>query len=350
MTDLYYFRDHHGNFGDALNDWLWDALLPNRKEQAPGLWLSGIGTILNHKMPAGRRWAIMGSGVGYGGLPRGFGGPDWDVLALRGPLSAQRLGVEPDRAVTDAAMLLSLLPDYAPAATARAERKGIAFIPHYMSVRGSAWREACHQAGLTYIDPCSDSRAILAAVGRSELVIADAMHGAIAADILRTPWVPASINRTTDSFKWTDWCLSMGLTHQPDSLLPSTLSDLLKNKALGLYGEDFLCTGADHDTLCRRHERRSAGAGSPVRALRNKLVKRLVREGAEGAMALERTLAAPVSARRIERAAAALAALGRRRPCLSAEATFREKRDRMAEALATLAQRHGIAASRELAL
>src|SRR5262249_35878333 len=49
-----------------------------------------------------------------------------------------------------------------------------------------------------------------------------ALHGAIAADTLRVPWIPVHDSRNDDTllFKWQDWCLSVGLDHQPHFLAP----------------------------------------------------------------------------------------------------------------------------------
>ena len=46
------------------------------------------------------------------------------------------------------------------------------------------------------------------------------MHGAIVADALRTPWIPVVTSPRILSFKWQDWCASIGVPYQPWILLP----------------------------------------------------------------------------------------------------------------------------------
>ncbi|RVI74215.1 polysaccharide pyruvyl transferase family protein, partial [Sinorhizobium meliloti] len=43
----YYWESQHGNFGDDLNLWLWDFLLPGFREVHPETLLVGVGTVLN---------------------------------------------------------------------------------------------------------------------------------------------------------------------------------------------------------------------------------------------------------------------------------------------------------------
>jgi succinoglycan biosynthesis protein ExoV len=66
---LYYFKVHHGNFGDDLNPWLWPQLLPELMQGAGDELLVGIGTLLNHRLPAAPLKHVFGSGHGYGRKP-----------------------------------------------------------------------------------------------------------------------------------------------------------------------------------------------------------------------------------------------------------------------------------------
>jgi succinoglycan biosynthesis protein ExoV len=55
------------NFGDALNTWLWDRLLPGFRDVHPDTWLVGVGTVLGGDMlPRTGRKLVLGSGCGYG--------------------------------------------------------------------------------------------------------------------------------------------------------------------------------------------------------------------------------------------------------------------------------------------
>ena len=67
---LYYFKDRHGNFGDDLNPWLWGQLLPEVLRGPSDELFVGIGTLLNHRLPAAPIKHVFGSGHGYGGFTR----------------------------------------------------------------------------------------------------------------------------------------------------------------------------------------------------------------------------------------------------------------------------------------
>ena len=337
---LYYFYDHHGNFGDALNDWMWDSLLPDREAHSEDVWISGIGTILNHKMPRGRSWAVMGSGIGYGAPPVDFGDKNWKVFAVRGPLSARVLGLPREKAITDAAMLLALLPEYASASSTN--RSGVAFMPHYMSMAGGRWEDVCRLAGIDFINPCSDTKSILSKIKSAKLVIADAMHGAIVADTLRTPWIAASLNATTDSFKWNDWCASMEVKHEPRKIPASTLSDVVKSRSLRMYGENMLMDGADYDALVNFHSYRSKASSSPLAQLGFKISKRLVRDVSSIGNSIEQSFIPNLSRHKIERAADTLQRIADLPPTLSKDTVFHERREQMSRALSDLAKNNGV--------
>ena len=53
----YHWPSHHGNFGDDLNLWLWDALLPGLRDVREETLLVGVGTVLNPTLlPTGSGW------------------------------------------------------------------------------------------------------------------------------------------------------------------------------------------------------------------------------------------------------------------------------------------------------
>ncbi|WP_230279986.1 hypothetical protein [Croceicoccus sp. Ery15] len=69
--DLLYFKIASGNFGDDLNDWLWDGLIPGWRDWAPETVLVGLGTVLKQGfVPDDRRKLVLGSGYGYGAAPK----------------------------------------------------------------------------------------------------------------------------------------------------------------------------------------------------------------------------------------------------------------------------------------
>ena len=206
------------NFGDALNPWLWSRLLPGFFDRDPSTIFVGIGTILDDRVPAGPAKLVFSSGTGYGSPP--VVDDRWRFSCVRGPLSAEALGLPPDRAVTDGAALLPLV--YRGVVPHR--RRGIAFMPHHVSKRHYDWRPICRRLGMTYLDPDAPVARLLDHIAGAEQVLTEAMHGAIVADTLRVPWVAVSIYDHINAFKWDDWCRSMELSYRPEQI-PSITSN-----------------------------------------------------------------------------------------------------------------------------
>lgn len=215
---LYYYRFSKGikNFGDDLNPWLWKQLIPGELNGDRQSIFVGIGTLLNDHLPKASQTVVFSSGVGYGkGLPNM--NESWKIYCLRGPLSAKRLGVAEELAVTDGAVLIRRL--FNP--TGKKLHK-FAFMPHIKHAikGGKVWKAICEELGYKYIDPRSPLQDVLSAINHTEVLLAEAMHGAIVADTLRVPWIPVCTDSTILSFKWQDWCLSMKVKYQPQYVLP----------------------------------------------------------------------------------------------------------------------------------
>lgn len=66
---LFYYKDKDGNFGDDLNMWLWDRLLPNAFDDSQDEWISVIGSIIHSDMPEGKKKLVFSSGAGCGHAP-----------------------------------------------------------------------------------------------------------------------------------------------------------------------------------------------------------------------------------------------------------------------------------------
>lgn len=208
---LYYYKDKIGNFGDDLNVWLWDRLLPGFFDNDDRIIFVGIGTLLNSLMPRTPYRVVFSSGVGYKDLPSPVDA-SWKIYCVRGPLSASKLGISKNLAITDGAALLRTIdfPELP-------KKYKITFIPHHLS-HLSNWEKFCKITGINYINPSESVDLVLTQIRESQLVIAEAMHGAIVADTFRVPWIPARLHNHILNFKWQDWCLSLGLQYRPATL------------------------------------------------------------------------------------------------------------------------------------
>lgn len=206
---LFHWASSHGNFGDDMNLFLWEHFLPDVFDGNDEALFIGIGTILSADIPRARHRIVMGSGTGYGRLPADLGNGVWRIYAVRGPLTARAIGVDPVFAVADPAILLPLLPDFAPTS-----REGVAFVPHWTTAEEGVWQTACARAGVDFIDPRHEAQRVIRQIASARLVIAESMHGAIVADAFRVPWIAVVSGRDTP-LKWHDWALALDMEYRP---------------------------------------------------------------------------------------------------------------------------------------
>ncbi len=216
-----FYWGYSPNFGDQLNPWLWPKLMGDifADGDADKSVFVGIGTLLGiesqaHYPPQALK-AVMGAGAGYG--QRLSFDEKWKFYAVRGPLTAERLGLDARLAVTDGAVLLRTVP----LAAQKTKKYPVSYMPHWESRKHWDWTRLENEIGLHIIDPTDkDVDKLLGEIAASELVIAEAMHGAIVADALRVPWIPVKMHGHILDFKWRDWCASLELSYEPVQLEP----------------------------------------------------------------------------------------------------------------------------------
>jgi Polysaccharide pyruvyl transferase len=211
---LHYYKDPRGNFGDDLNPWLWSRLIPDLIDDDARTLFLGIGTILRSNLPRRSGKVVFGSGVGYGEPPSLD--ERWRVYGVRGPRTAAALGLDPEAALTDPAVLVRLFMEPA----RRTERSGIAFVPHHETV----WRAdaqdiqlgaIARENDMIFVDPRSPVDRVIDQIRRARFVVAEAMHGAILADAFRVPWRPVRLYSHVLALKWHDWMGSLGIPYEP---------------------------------------------------------------------------------------------------------------------------------------
>lgn len=216
---LFYFKHPVGNFGDDLNDWLWDELLPGWREWSPEVILFGVGTLLNEENLNPYRSArllVLGSGVGYGTVPVLPLEEYWDFRSVRGPESSKILGLPDNRGLIDPTIMLPELDEFQ---NLPKSEKPI-FIPHIGSVDRQDWQATCQKIGIDFIPPSGDAKAIIRKIAGSPLVLAESMHAAIIADAFRVPWVAVSVSHQFNTDKWYDWTQSLDMKLHVRPLFP----------------------------------------------------------------------------------------------------------------------------------
>lgn len=320
--EIFYFRLRSGNFGDDLNAWIWEAVVPGITSMPSSHTLCGIGTLLSDLMPRRHRWLVVGSGTGYS-PPPDLGRGEWHFASVRGPLTARVLGLPSETAVTDSAILLAAVPDGSGQPLPESQRQGVVFVPHWKQLRFGRWQEACAAAGVEFLSPQQESRQVLARLRAARLVLADAMHAAICADTLRVPWVPLSISSENHSFKWLDWTASMQVPYHPRELPPSSFLERLQSQLSLLAGTHYRLQDASVDAALAFHAETLRRRSSLWTALRRRVVL-------YGLVALRVVLRLPglsrwhrsLDARQFAKAVAALQEAAQAQPCLSEPAVF----------------------------
>jgi hypothetical protein len=264
------------NFGDELNAWLWPELFPavfggTADGATDGVNFIGIGSLLDKRLPADGLNVVLGTGGGYASAPDVHATPaHWRIYGVRGPLTARLMSL-PDAAVlTDPAILLARHPRWA----ARAAAGNVLFVPHWKSVRFGQWPAACAMAGVDFVDPRDDARAVIDRIAGARLVIAESMHAAIIADALRVPWIPIVLSREVAPFKWTDWASTVGVEYTPLLLAPSAPLEAMRDKVLqhssfahiGAYRDQARHAGGPRELAWTREQLLSDHARSASRS------------------------------------------------------------------------------------
>ena len=214
--NIYYFDGTQSkfykaiNFGDELNPWLWPQVFPGILEAREEVDFIGIGTLLNDRLPKTSQKVIFGSGVGYGNTPQ----PDhtWEIYFVRGLLSAKSLGIDFSFGITDPGILVRRF--FIPSDH---KRYKWSYMPHYKEdiINGNAWKEICADLDIHYISPTEPLQKVLTEISETEVLLTEAMHGAITADALRTPWVAIKTHSRILEFKWNDWLSTLEIPYHP---------------------------------------------------------------------------------------------------------------------------------------
>jgi len=170
----------------------------------------GIGTLINRLVPSKPKKVVFSTGAGYGKLPR-IQENKWKFYCVRGPRTAKALSIDPNLAITDGAALVATV-DTLPTPK---KRFSFGYMPHHLSLIKGPWHEIAKAANLKYVDATNDVDTVLREIASCEILITEAMHGAIVADALRIPWIPVRCYRGILEFKWNDWCESLGIQYVP---------------------------------------------------------------------------------------------------------------------------------------
>ena len=217
------------NFGDALNSTIFHKLLPDFFGDDPECSFFGIGSIIGLPIVADAyKKIIFSSGFAYCELPKLDN--SYDIICVRGPLSAKALKIDDNLGIADGALLLREFK------YENVEKEyDFSFMPHRSSEHRYPWDKICKEAGIHFMSTAADPEFVIQEILKSKCVIAEAMHYAIVADILRVPWIPVKAYSTINDFKWQDWASSLEMNYDPISLAalypPKSVKNFLKRKS-----------------------------------------------------------------------------------------------------------------------
>lgn len=225
---LTYFSGEKPNFGDELNLLMWDALIqPGFFDDDESTLFLGIGSILWDYLPSRPKKIVMGSGYGGYTVPPNVHDKSWDIAFVRGPRTAKALNIDPKLAISDAAILTRFI-----SRTSLPKKHKVSFMPHFQSIPRGHWQQVCLAAGINYIDPTDpDVNNTLNEISQSELMLTEAMHGAILADTLRVPWIALKPLASLHQSKWFDWSESLNINLQFQAMPHSSFRDMLAGKS-----------------------------------------------------------------------------------------------------------------------
>lgn len=219
-----YWWDGHPNFGDALTPWLLPryGLLPvhTAPERAK---LVGVGSILE-QMPEDFAGVIWGSGLLRGARCR-F--PGARVLALRGNLTRQQLGLSVTPALGDPGILVSRH------LARRAVRWRLGIVPHGVHANDPhVARLAARSPGdVRIVNVARTPGRVISEIAACEAIVSTSLHGLVVADSFGIPaaWTVLSPGLWGEDFKFRDYesVMTPGTTRRVTVDSHTTHRDLL---------------------------------------------------------------------------------------------------------------------------
>ncbi|WP_448006674.1 polysaccharide pyruvyl transferase family protein [Agromyces bauzanensis] len=188
------------NFGDDLTPWLLPryGIVPVHRPLTTAR-LAGVGSILEH-LPPDFDGAIWGSGLMY---DRPYPLPEAKVLAVRGQLTAERIGAPDGIALGDPGILV------ARRVRRPALRWDVGLIPHHDHCSHTAFLALAESRGLRVriVDVHRTAAHTVREIGACGAVVTTSLHGLITADSFGIPavWTSLEPQLSGGAFKFRDY-------------------------------------------------------------------------------------------------------------------------------------------------
>ncbi|MCK2055579.1 polysaccharide pyruvyl transferase family protein [Methylobacterium sp. 37f] len=247
---LRYYHTKVPNFGDDLNAKLWPHFAPDLFDDSTKEAFVGIGTIIGFPCAPQTKLNVFSSGAGNDPLSR-WSGLDVTYWCVRGPLSARHLGLAPDIAISDGAVITPLAEGFP---RKRVSERGVLIIPHWESLNDPSWNEIARLTGFELLDPRGSPESVIGRIAEARCVLTESLHGAILADTYGVEWAAFATTGNFQISKWLDWAMSCGHKLSVTIVPPPTAQGILKYGRPGApFGDTIGITeGAAMEEMRRR--------------------------------------------------------------------------------------------------
>lgn len=200
-----FWWDGHPNFGDDLTPWLLPryGVLPIYRRAASAR-LSGVGSVLEF-LPSSFDGSIWGSGILEG---REHPLPHANVLAVRGPLTAELIGLERPVPFGDPGILVSRHMK-------RPKRRWeFGIVPHGHHRQHVGLRSLAERSGdrVHVVNVHQGAAAVVREIAACDAVLTTSLHGLVTADAFGIPavWTSLEPALTGGDFKFRDYEAALG--------------------------------------------------------------------------------------------------------------------------------------------
>lgn len=196
MLQVGYYRRRNGkgNFGDDLSPLL-IARITGTEVKHSGMMsadIVGVGSVLDYWNSRGLRvfrnikstlsskrpLAIWGTGLRE---PRRIFLPKSDILAVRGPLTAQHLGIRQKVHFADPGILAPIVQ------SPRQKINRIGIVPHYVDKENPIVYQVSKDPRFLVIDVEDKSERVLSQISQCQMILSSSLHGLICADAYGVP-------------------------------------------------------------------------------------------------------------------------------------------------------------------
>lgn len=237
-----FWWDGHHNFGDALTPWLLPRygivpILTSASEAA----VVGVGSILE-MVPSDYAGQIWGGGLMHDAAAS-F--PHARVLAVRGDLTRERLGIGRSIVLGDPGLLIA---DHIQRGT---PTRTLAVVPHGMHTRHPVFQHFAsrYRREVVYVDAASSPSRVAHQIARCSAVLTSSLHGLVYADSFGIPaaWVTLDPPLWGGEFKFLDHESvaspreTRRVEFERDTSLPSVMQSVRRaNRDRVLHAKDAL--------------------------------------------------------------------------------------------------------------